>query len=32
MDASEATSHKFAQGTPVYALGGEKLGLVGIGR
>ena len=29
MDASEANSHTFACGTPIYALGGEKLGLVG---
>ena len=29
MDASEASSHVFARGTPIYALGGEKLGLVG---
>ena len=29
MDVSEATFRNFARGTPIYALGGEKLGLVG---
>jgi hypothetical protein len=29
MDATEATSRTLARGTPIYALGGEKLGLVG---